>query len=228
MQHPNSISAFDVIGPKMIGPSSSHTAGALRIALLARSLAAGERIVEVKFTLYGSFSRTYRGHGTDRALLAGIMGLDSFDERIRESEALATEQGLQYMFVLDDQKQTRHPNTADIQFRTEKGREIQVRGESIGGGQALISKINGTEVEFTGNYHTIVVNNTDTPGVVAKLSLLLAQEHINIAFMRLYREAKGDMAFTLIECDEAIPERISRQLSELEEVKRAIVVAAVR
>ncbi|MDO5695848.1 MAG: L-serine ammonia-lyase, iron-sulfur-dependent subunit beta [Eubacteriales bacterium] len=228
MQNPNTISAFDVIGPTMIGPSSSHTAGALRIALLARSLAGGNAIQHVEFVLYGSFARTYAGHGTDRALLAGMMGMDPCDEGIRDAMTLADRRGLSYRFTVNTKTQRSHPNTVDICYETANGRHIRVSGRSIGGGCAVITAIGDTVVEFTGSYHTIIINNYDRPGAVAKITALLAEARINIAFMRLYREAKGDRAFTLIECDEAIPASISEQLGHLPEVESAIVVAAVQ
>ncbi len=200
----NYISIFDVIGPEMIGPSSSHTAGAAAMALLARKLFAKEP-VSVKFTLYGSFSKTYHGHGTDKALLGGVQGFDPHDERIRDAFAYADASGLHYEFVIDDEGDGGHPNTADILLTAEDGSQLFVRGWSIGGGKVKIVKIDNIDVEFTGEYSTLIVKQLDRPGVVAWLTSCLALQDVNIAFMRLFREAKGETAYTIIESDEKIP-----------------------
>ncbi len=126
------ISAFDVLGPNMIGPSSSHTAGAVAIALLAQKMIAGQ-IIEAEFTLYGSFSRTYRGHGTDRALLGGIMGFKTDDRRIRDSFSIAQQRGLRYSFLTNEKDKDVHPNTVDIRMVNDRNQEMTVRGESLGG-----------------------------------------------------------------------------------------------
>ena len=228
MQNANTISAFDVIGPVMIGPSSSHTAGALRLAYLARCLTSGERITYVRFVLYGSFARTRQGHGTDRALIAGILGLDARDIRIRDAFHLAEEAGLSYRFDLDTETPRSHPNTVDMHITTESGRVFQVSGASIGGGQARISFIDGIKVDFRGDYHSIIIRNYDRPGAIAKISDVLSEAGINIALMTVYRERRGAVAFTFIECDEAIPGEIGERLMLLPEVERAIVVAALR
>ena len=125
------ISAFDVLGPNMIGPSSSHTAGAVAIALLAQKMIAGQ-IIEAEFTLYGSFSRTYRGHGTDRALLGGIMGFKTDDRRIRDSFSIAQKRGLRYSFLTNEKDKDVHPNTVDIRMVNDRNQEMTVRGESLG------------------------------------------------------------------------------------------------
>ena len=142
------ISVFDVLGPNMIGPSSSHTAGAARIAYLAQKMIEGP-LVRVDFTLYGSFARTYRGHGTDRALLGGIMGFDTDDMRIRDSFRIAEEKGITFCFVPNEEETDVHPNTVDIHMVNAAGQEMTVRGESLGGGKARISRINGVDVDFT-------------------------------------------------------------------------------
>lgn len=200
----NYISIFDVIGPEMIGPSSSHTAGAAAMALLARKLFS-EEPVAVKFTLYGSFSKTYSGHGTDKALLGGVQGFEPNDVRIRDAFSLADEAGLKYDFVIDEDGDGGHPNTADILLTAANGRELFVRGWSIGGGKVKIVKIDNIDVDFTGEYSTLIVKQLDKPGVVAWLTSCLALQDVNIAFMRLFREAKGEIAYTIIESDEKIP-----------------------
>ena len=201
------ISAFDVIGPNMIGPSSSHTAGANVIGYLARKLAPGE-ISSVTFRLYGSFAKTYRGHGTDKALLGGLLGFRSDDERIVKSYELAAEQGLQFSFVPDFEETEVHPNTADILLSCTNGKTMSIRGESLGGGKARICRINGVEVDFTGQYHAMLVIQNDRPGVLAHITHCLSESCVNIAFMRLFREEKGNIAYTFAESDDPIPEDV--------------------
>lgn len=198
------ISAFDVIGPNMIGPSSSHTAGAVSIALLAKNMLKGT-IKKAEFTLYGSFAKTYRGHGTDRALLGGILGFAPDDLRIKNSFALADERGLQYSFEVDEKKKTIHPNTVDISIENQEGTVLRVRGQSIGGGKIKIIRINHVNVEFTGEYSTLIVVHEDKPGLVAHITKCLSEGNVNIAFMRLYREEKGQTAYSIVESDEKIP-----------------------
>ena len=208
------ISLFEVIGPNMVGPSSSHTAGAASMALLARKLFPGE-IKSVHFTLYGSFARTYQGHGTDRALLGGIMGFETDDLRIRDSLRLAKEQGIDYSFSISEQEDTAiHPNTADMEIEGTMGEKLFVRGVSIGGGKVKIVKLNQIEVDFTGEYSTLIVSQTDKPGVVAHITRVLSEEGVNIAFMRLFREEKGAAAFTVVESDEKIPAGVLERIRE--------------
>lgn len=203
----NFLSIFDVIGPNMIGPSSSHTAGAVSIALMARKMFP-EPIQKVTFTLYGSFAKTYRGHGTDRALLGGILGFATYDERIRDAFAYAKEFQVEYEFIIDDQTQTNHPNTADIDILGVNGHTLSVRGESIGGGKMKIVRIDNIDVEFTGEYSTLIVHQQDKPGVVAHITQALSEYEVNIAFMRLFRENKGANAYTMVESDQPIPEAV--------------------
>ncbi len=194
----------DIIGPIMIGPSSSHTAGALRIALMARHLLSAEP-AEVEFRLYGSFAHTYHGHGTDRALLAGMLGFAAEDERIRDSFALAEQAGLAFSFVPVADEATDHSNTVDIRVVDAAGHETTVRGESIGGGAARITRLNGIAVELTGEYHSIVVKHRDQKGALAFIASCLARFDVNIATTRLFREKRGEVAYTVMEADDAIP-----------------------
>lgn len=208
------ISLFEVIGPNMVGPSSSHTAGAASMALLARKLFPGE-IKKVKFTLYGSFAKTYKGHGTDRALLGGIMGFETDDLRIRDSLKLAKEAGIEYSFVVSDKEDEEiHPNTADMEITGTEGEKLFVRGVSVGGGKVKIVKLNQIDVDFTGEYSTLIVSQTDKPGVVAHITRILSEEGVNIAFMRLFREEKGAKAFTIVESDEKIPAGVPEKIRE--------------
>ena len=219
----NYTSIFDVIGPNMIGPSSSHTAGAVSIALMARKLFQ-EEIVKVEFTLYGSFAKTYRGHGTDRALLGGILGFAPDDVRIREAFRIAEERGLEFRFMEDHDTHGLHPNTADIVMHNGKGRTQFVRGVSVGGGRMKIVKINNIDVDFTGEYSAAIVIHQDKPGVVAHITKCLSDDGVNIAFMRLFREAKGHIAYTIVESDDALPADLSDMLKENPNVHDVMIV----
>ena len=207
----NFLSIFDVIGPNMIGPSSSHTAGAVSIALMARKMFP-EAIQKVTFTLYGSFAKTYRGHGTDRALLGGILGFSTDDERIRDAFSHAENMNVEYQFIIDETTVTNHPNTADIDIVGVTGETLSIRGESIGGGKMKIVRINNIDVEFTGEYSTLIVHQQDKPGVVAHITQALSEYEVNIAFMRLFRENKGANAYTVVESDESIPTEVLNKI----------------
>ena len=201
------ISVFDVIGPNMVGPSSSHTAGAASIALLAKKMI-GEPIKSVEFTLYGSFAKTYKGHGTDKALVGGMLGFETDDVRIRESFELAKAAGLEYSFVCNHgEDEDVHPNTVDMFITGQSGRELTVRGESLGGGKVMLTRINGVKVQFTGEYHALIVIQRDHPGVVAGITSVLSSWDVNIAYLRVFREEKGGLAYTIVESDEEITEK---------------------
>lgn len=217
------ISIFDVLGPNMIGPSSSHTAGACSIALLARKML-GEPAAKVKFILYGSFAKTYKGHGTDRALLGGIMGFETDDRRIPQAYELARQQGIQWEFSINDQETELHPNTVDIQLEGVSGKTISLRGESIGGGKIRIVRINGIEVDFSGEYNTLIVVHRDRVGMAAHITSCLSQSNINIAFMKLFREAKGDMAYCIVEFDGTLPEGVAQKIQEKEDVETTMLI----
>lgn len=207
------ISLFDVIGPNMVGPSSSHTAGAVSMALLARKIFYKEKeakeqlIRKVDFTLYGSFARTYQGHGTDRALLGGMLGFETDDLRIRDAFFHAGKEGVEYSFTLSEDKDM-HPNTADMEITGKDGRRLFVRGISLGGGKVKITRLNRIAVDFTGEYSTLIVSQTDRQGVAAHITGCLSDCGVNIAFMRIFREAKGAEAYTVVESDEKIPEEV--------------------
>lgn len=219
----NFLSIFDVIGPNMIGPSSSHTAGAVSMALVARKMFP-EQICKVSFTLYGSFAKTYHGHGTDRALLGGILGFATDDARIRDAFNLAKEFGVEYEYIIDEETIPDHPNTADIHMTGVNGYEMMVRGQSIGGGKIKIVRINDIDVEFTGEYCTLIVKQLDTPGVIAHITQCLSDCNVNIAFMRLFREDKGATAFTVVESDEIIPENILEKIRQNENVHELMLI----
>ena len=217
------ISVFDVLGPNMIGPSSSHTAGACVMANLARKML-GAPLGSVEFTLYGSFAKTYRGHGTDRALLGGIMGFQTDDTRIRDSFRIAEEQGIAFHFIPNETDTDIHPNTADMHMVSTEGRVMDVRGESLGGGKVRISRINGVEVDFSGEYSAVIVIQQDRPGVVAHITKVLSDRNVNIAFMRLFREAKGHTAYTIVESDGRLPDDVTEKLRENPYVREVMLV----
>ena len=217
------ISAFDVLGPNMIGPSSSHTAGTAVIAYLAQKMIQGP-ITEVEFILYGSFAKTYRGHGTDRALMGGIMGFATDDTRIRDSFRIADERGLRYRFTVNETETEIYPNTVDIIMKNAEGTTMSIRGESLGGGKVRITRINGVEVDFTGEYSAVIVVQRDKPGVVAHITKCLSDYNINIAFMRLFREAKGHIAYTIVESDGSLPDSIADELRQNPNVQDVMVI----
>ena len=220
------ISVFDVIGPNMIGPSSSHTAGANVIGYLARKLAPTE-IKKVKFVLFGSFAKTFSGHGTDRALLGGLLGFRSDDSRIVNSFDIAKEQGMEFEFVPDFEDTDVHPNTADIYMECVDGSKMYVRGESVGGGKARISKINSVEVDFSGKYPAMLVIQNDKPGVLSHITHCLSESNVNIAFMRLFRESKGDIAYTFVESDSPIPPEVTPAVKLNKNVHEVMLIDAI-
>ena len=193
----------DVIGPIMVGPSISHTAGALRIAYMARRLCLAEPKT-VEFRLLGSFAHTLTGHGTDKALVAGMLGLAADDLRIRDSFDLAREAGLAFSFVTLPDAEYDHPNTIDVRIVDAAGNAMDVRGESIGGGAAVIRKIDDIDVRITGESASIVVRQRDEKGVLAHIAQSISDEGVNIATTRMYRERKGDTAYTVLETDQAV------------------------
>ena len=218
-------SVFDIIGPRMTGPSSSHTAGAVRMAHIAWDIA-GRDVSEVTFTLYGSFSETGRGHGTDKALIAGILGFAPDDERIREALQLAEEKGLSYRFQKVNLEQA-HPNTAVIHLTGASGRTARVRGSSVGGGNIRITNIDGYEVELTGTYPALITIHHDRPGVITKVTQILARYEYNIAFMRVSRHSRGEMAMMILELDEPLDEDVVAECCEVYEVEHAFAIPAI-
>lgn len=216
-------STFEILGPIMVGPSSSHTAGALRCAQVAASLVEGQ-VTAVRFRLWNSFAHTYRGHGTDRALVAGILGLATDDERIRHAFDLARERGLDFSFDVAGDDPSLHPNTVDIEMSDAAGTHATVRGESLGGGKVRISRINGVGVDITGSFATLFVAHKDVPGVLAALTNLLAYAQVNIAFCRTYRTEQGGRAYTVFETDGAPNETVLPMVRRLKDVDYATFI----
>ena len=216
-------SAFEVLGPVMVGPSSSHTAGALRCARVAASLVASP-VVRVRFTLWNSFAHTHRGHGTDRALVAGVLGLDTDDERIRDAFDLARAAGIEVAFDVAPDDTSVHPNTVDIDMECADGTRCAVRGESLGGGRVRISRVNGVGVDITGAYATLFVAHRDAPGILASLTHLLAEAAVNIAFCRTYRTEQGGRAYSVFETDGAPADGVLPQVRALRDVSFATFI----
>lgn len=206
-------SVFDIIGPRMTGPSSSHTAGAVRLANIARKIA-GDDVAEVAFTLYGSFAETGRGHGTDKALIAGALGLKPDDPSIKDAYQIARRDEVLVQVEYSDEP-VRHPNTARIRITGSDGNITDVLGVSVGGGNILVTEIDGLGVELTGDYPTLVAQYRDEPGVIAEISHVLAQLKINIAFMRVFRHGKGEDAYMTIETDQPITDDMLRMIRML-------------
>lgn len=207
------VSLLDIIGPVMVGPSSSHTAGACRLGLLARGLVGGtpER---AKIELHGSFARTGEGHGTDKAIVAGLMGFRPDDERIRTALEIAERDGLAYTFDKTTLDEEAHPNT--VRITLERGdRTAVMMGSSLGAGRVLVTQVDGYPVEVSGNYHTIVLVAEDIPGSVARIATLLADDGLNIATLRLTRKRRGGDAFMVIELDEPPDVQVRDHIREL-------------
>lgn len=200
-------SMFDILGPVMIGPSSSHTAGSARLGKMAREIA-GSDFSEVDFYLHGSFAKTYKGHGTDKALLAGVLGMKPDDENLKRSFEIAEEEGIGFRFVEADLG-NQHPNTVKIAFKFKPEAErdgFYIVGSSIGGGKIRISNIDGNEVNFNGDYPTLLLRYYDKKGFVSLISSILAQNEINIATMKVSRVE--DIATMVVEMDGPIGDEV--------------------
>lgn len=210
---------FDIIGPIMIGPSSSHTAGAVRIGRAALGLLDDEAGAAL-ITLSGSFARTHRGHGTDKALIAGLMGMAVDDLRIRDSLSLAKEAGLSYEFRLEDLPEA-HPNTAIIDLSGKNGGHVVMRACSVGGGAIRVEELNGLAVSFSGALDTLVISHTDAPGVIANVSSLIAALSVNIATMQVFRRNAGGDAVMVIETDNAPDAECVRMIRRLRGIRTA-------
>ncbi len=206
-------SIFDIIGPVMIGPSSSHTAGAARLGKMALSMF-HERPESVTMTLYGSFAKTYRGHGTNRALVAGLLGMDADDARIRDSLEIAEQENFQYIFI-ESEVDAGHPNTVRFNMYGKDGKHMSVTGSSLGGGRVAVTNIDGIDVEITGEEHQIIVFHTDQPGVIAGVTHILGLEGVNISSMRVFRKRKGSEAVMLISTDSDVDAVALQQIKEV-------------
>ena len=212
---------FDILGPVMVGPSSSHTAGAVRIGLAARKLL-GEEPAHADISLHGSFALTGHGHGTDCALVAGLLGMQPDDLRIPDSFKEAEKRGLTVKLSAVQLRNV-HPNTARLQLTGVNGRTLDVVAESICGGRIRIVSIDGIDANFSGEHNTLIVHNQDVPGHVAAVTTALMQRHVNIASMQLYRSEQGGYAVMILECDQPIPTDIEEWLSHIDGIMKITI-----
>jgi L-serine dehydratase len=210
-------SVFDIIGPVMIGPSSSHTAGAARIGRVARSLFAREP-KWARISFYGSFAETYKGHGTDVALVGGILDFETDDKRIIDSIQIAKERGMNISFI-EESAIPNHPNTARVIIGDDHGK-LEMVGISIGGGKIEITELNGFELKLSGNHPAILVEHTDRYGAIAGVANVLARYEINIGHMEVSRKEQGKLALMTIEVDQNIDNSILLDLETLPHVLR--------
>ena len=213
---------FDILGPVMVGPSSSHTAGAVRIGYAARKLL-GEEPARAELLLHGSFAATGRGHGTDRALCAGLLGMTPDDMRIPHSFELAKELGVE-VTVGTVELRDAHPNTAVVRLEGRNGRRLKMTAASLGGGRISVRSIDGIVTNFSGALPTLVIANRDEPGCVARVTTTLSQKAVNIATMQLYRSARGDMAVMVIETDQPVSDICVEWLRQLDGVMRVTYI----
>lgn len=218
----NKSSVFDMIGPIMIGPSSSHTAGVVRIARAAIRVLGGIP-EEAEITFYNSFARTYEGHGSDRAILGGLMDFKTDDERIKNALEISKEKGLKYKFKSIGNSSVHHPNT--IKLNLKKGeRTVEVEGESLGGGVINIAEVDGFVANFSAQMHTLIIKAQDISGAIAFISSVIAQEKANIATMSVSRKGKNDLACHVIEMDSGINKLTTQYLQSLPWIKELIYI----
>lgn len=213
---------FDVVGPVMIGPSSSHTAGAARIGLMAREILKDEP-VEAVITLYGSFAKTYKGHGTDKALVAGLLGFSADDVRLRTSFDLAAQQGMNVVFQRSE-AEVDHPNTVRIAMTGKTGKKMEVLGVSLGGGKMEIREVNGAGVLLSGEEHTLITVHRDKPGVIAQATTILAIGHINVSNMRVFRSAKNASAVMIVCTDSPVPQEMVSMIKNISGIESVVTL----
>ncbi len=209
---------FEILGPVMVGPSSSHTAGAVRIGYVCRKLM-GEKIVTADIELYGSFLLTGKGHGTPQAIVAGLLGMTPDDARIPDSFEIAKAQGLKFTIGEAKLKEA-HPNSVLLKLIGESGKELEVIGESLGGSIINIAQIDGLPANISGDYPTLIASNMDVPGMVAKVSKVLFEAKINIAQMHLYRASRGKNSVLIAECDQEIENKTLNDIRDLDGIMK--------
>lgn len=207
------MNVFDILGPVMIGPSSSHTAGAARIGLITRALL-GQPAVRAHILLHGSFAKTYKGHGTDKAIIAGILGMKTDDERIRFSPQVAEKEGLEIEIETGELSDA-HPNTALVTLTDKNGKTVSLRGSSVGGGNILVTQVNGMDVSITGQHTTLIILHRDAPGTIAAVTELVAEHGANICNFRLSRQTKGGQAVMTIEIDGSFTMDLNEEIKKL-------------
>lgn len=209
---------FDIIGPVMVGPSSSHTAGAVKIGYVSQKLL-GEPVKKAEILLYGSFLATGKGHGTNFALVAGLLGMTQDDKRIPQSFKIAREKGIELVFGSANLKNY-HPNSVQLNLTGKNGRYLEIIGESVGGSVINIANIDGLSANFSSENPTLIVHNKDQPGHVAEVTSMLSHKSVNIATMQLYRANRGGEAVMVLELDQEIPQDALAWLSKLEGVNK--------
>lgn len=214
-------SVFDIIGPIMIGPSSSHTAGAARIGRIARTIF-GKKPAKAKITFYGSFAQTYKGHGTEVAIVGGILDFDTFDPRIVDSLSIAKGEGIEIEVETSDEL-VDHPNTARILLMDEKD-QLELVGVSIGGGKVEVTQLNGFTLSLTGEYPALLVLHEDRYGMIAAVANLLSKYEINIGKMQVSRKGKGGEALMIIETDQNVTPEMADEIKRIPFIKRVAVI----
>ena len=216
---------FDIVGPIMVGPSSSHTAGAVRIGYIGGKLL-GEPVKKAQILLYGSFLATGEGHGTKKAIVAGLLGMEPDDYRISDSFNIAKEENMEIEFG-EAKLNEGHPNSALLRLEGVNGSSIEVLGQSIGGSRINIAQIDGIDTNFSGECPTLIVHNMDQPGHVSEVTSMLAHKSVNIATMQLYRSAKGGNAVMVVECDQQIPKEGIEWLKHVEGILKVTYFAGI-
>lgn len=216
-------SVFDIVGPNMIGPSSSHTAGAARLGKTASKIA-GKPVKEVKFLLHGSFAETYKGHGTDKAIVGGILGFQPDDARIKDSFELAQQAGVKFEFIKTDLGDSVHPNTVKIEMVLEDGSKSTVMGASIGGGNIKLTEMDGLAIDFNGARSAVVIEIKDIPGAVSFVTGLLAHNNKDIATMSTNKPARSEYTFVTIETVDELEASLIDQLRKFEVIAKIVVL----
>jgi len=216
------VSVFDIIGPVMVGPSSSHTAGAAKLGSIARRVCSSN-IKKVDFFLHGSFAETCRGHGTGKALLGGILGMKVSDERIRDSFRYAGEKGMEFAFHTADLGDV-HPNTVKFIMHCDDGSRNELVGSSIGGGEVRVTSVNNIHIEFSEQYPTIIIVHKDKPGIISLVTSIFASHNINIAFLKVFRQARGSEASMVIETDQQVSNAMLEEISTVAGTMKLIFI----
>lgn len=215
-------SIFDVVGPNMIGPSSSHTAGAARLGKMAKKIV-GKNIKDVKFYLHGSFAETYKGHGTDKALVGGILGFDTDDIRIRNAFTLATENGISFEFIKTDLGDV-HPNTVKMDITLDNGKKHIVMGSSIGGGNIKITEIDGLKLDFDGSKYAIIMEIKDEVGAVSKIVSILSEDNKNISSINSNKVDNSKFGFVTILVEEKLEDETIEKIRSCNVVEKVVVL----
>lgn len=213
---------FDILGPVMVGPSSSHTAGAVRIGLISRQLL-GSVPEKAEIYFHGSFADTGRGHGTDRAIVAGLLGMEPDDDRIPASFELAKSCGMEFS-IGEKELRGAHPNTAQLILFGKDGHSVEVQAASLGGGRILVNKLDGVDVSFSGESNTLIIYNEDRPGLVADVSSLLASVSVNIGTLQLFRDRRGGTAVMVYEIDHPLSPAIVQVMEQFDGVLKATYI----